>query len=405
MIVIFIAPGYPAEMPWFVRGLATHGARVYGIGDQHEHELPAVAREHLAGYLRAPGIHAEGADLSMVKPWMGDLKVDRVICLWEPGVLLAGRLRDLLKVKGMGYDALVPFRDKDVMKQKVAAAGLRCPKHASARTAKEVRSAAKDVGFPVIIKPIAGAGSMDTFRCDNADELEAAIKKMGHIDHANVEEFIDAEEYTFDTICVKGKVLYSNICWYRPRPLVARQVEWISPQTLALRDVDAPHLRGGRELGLAVLKALKFQTGFTHMEWYLKSNGEVVFGEIAARPPGAHTVDLMNYASDIDLYMGYAEAELKGTFSIPVDRKYNSAIIFKRAQGQGRITHIDGLDRLRQRLGDRIVATDLLAVGEPRRNWVQTLVSDGWVVVRDPDLQQCMDNADLVGTDLQIYAG
>jgi hypothetical protein len=26
--------------------------------------------------------------------------------------------------------------------------------------------------------------------------------------------------------------------YYRPRPLVARQEEWISPQTLSLRDID-----------------------------------------------------------------------------------------------------------------------------------------------------------------------
>ena len=185
---------------------------------------------------------------------------------------------------------------------------------------------------------------------------------------------------------------------------MARSVEWISPQTLALRDPDAQHLRGGRDLGFAVLKALKFQTGFTHMEWYLKSNGETVFGEIAARPPGAYTVDLMNWASDIDLYMGFAEAELKGTFSIDLVRRYNSAIIFKRARGSGIIRHIAGIDHLRERLGNRLVTMDLLPVGAHRRDWVQTLVSDGWVAVRDPDLQGVMDAADLVGTDLQLYA-
>ena len=33
MNVIFISPGYPPEMPWFVRGLARVGAGVIGIGD------------------------------------------------------------------------------------------------------------------------------------------------------------------------------------------------------------------------------------------------------------------------------------------------------------------------------------------------------------------------------------
>jgi len=47
---------------------------------------------------------------------------------------------------------------------------------------------------------------------------------------------------------------------------------------------------------------------------------------------------------------------------------------------------------------------DLLPIGAPRRNWVQTLISDGYVCVRHPDLQATMDIADAVGTDLQLYA-
>ena len=112
----------------------------------------------------------------------------------------------------------------------------------------------------------------------------------------------------------------------------------------------------------------------------------------------------MNWASDIDLYAGFAEAELTGTFSIDLVRKYNSAIVFKRAQGQGIIRHIAGIERVREHLGDRMVAMELLPVGAHRRDWVQTLVSDGWVCVRDPDLQGVMDAADFVGTDLQLYA-
>jgi len=281
---------------------------------------------------------------------------------------------------------------------------MRPTKHASAKNAAGVRAAAKKIGYPIIIKPIAGAGSMDTYRADSAAELKTVIAKMGHIEEVNVEEFIDGEEYTYDTICIDGKIAYTNIGYYRPRPLIARSEEWISPQTLCLRDLDAPHLAGGHEMGHAVLEALQFKTGFTHMEWYRKSDGEVVFGEIAARPAGARTVDLMNFVSDIDLFRGYAEAEVHGRFTSNAERKYNTVNVFKRAQGTGRIRHIEGLDKLMARYGKHIVHVDLLPIGAPRRNWVQTLISDGYVCVRHPDLQATMDIADAVGTDLQLYA-
>ncbi len=113
----------------------------------------------------------------------------------------------------------------------------------------------------------------------------------------------------------------------------------------------------------------------------------------------------MNFVSDIDLFRGYAEAEVHGRFSLNAERKYNTVNVFKRAQGTGRIQRIEGLEGLKARFGRHIVHVDLLPIGAPRRNWVQTLVSDGYVCVRHPDLQAAMDIADAVGTDLNIYAG
>ncbi|MEO8193265.1 MAG: ATP-grasp domain-containing protein [Gemmatimonadales bacterium] len=405
MNVMMIAPGYPDEMPYFVRGLALEGAAVIGIGDQPEHDVPQLAKRHLAAYVRVPSLQDEDEVVKVVTQWARGKQIDRVICLWEPGVLLAARLREELDAPGMTVEECLPFRDKDLMKEKVAKAGIRTPRHKSAKTAQGVRAAVKKIGYPVIIKPIAGAGSMDTHRVDNAAQLKEVIAKLPHVDHVNVEEFIDGEEYTYDTICVDGRMLYKNIGYYRPRPLIARSEEWISPQTLCLRDLDAPELAGGHEMGRAVLEALNMKTGFTHMEWYRKPDGEVVFGEIAVRPAGARTIDLMNFVSDIDLFRGYAEAEVKGSFSATGPRKYNTVNVFKRAQGQGRIQHIDGLEKLRARFGQHIVHVDLLPIGAPRRNWVQTLISDGYVCVRHPDFQVAMDIADAVGTDLNLYAG
>ena len=404
MNVLMIAPGYPDEMPLFCRGLSTYGAKVYGISDVPVGNLPELTKRHLSGYLQTPQLNQEDAVVAAVTAHWAGRTFDRVICLWEPGVVLAAKLRAALGVPGMGIEDAIAFRNKDIMKARVAAAGIRTPRHRGATTAAEVREAAEYIGYPLIIKPIDGAGSMDTFRVDDARELDTALKRLTHIDHVNVEEFIEAEEFTFDTICIDGEMQFFNIGYYRPRPLVARSVEWISPQTLCLRDVDTDWVAGGRQMGADVLKAMNPGNAFTHMEWYRKSDGEVVFGEIAARPPGARTVDLMNYVSDIDLYMGYAEAELKGTFSIDVTRKYTAVNIFKRAQGHGAISRVTGLEQLVQRFGEHIVNIDLLPVGAPRRDWVLTLISDGYLTIRHPDFAQACQIADAVGTDLQLYA-
>ncbi len=405
MNVLMLAPGYPAEMPYFTRGLQRVGASVIGLADQSESALPAVALSSLSAYLQVDSYSNEDAIVDQVKQSARHMRIDRVESQWEPLMLLAARIREALGLPGMTVAETVPFRDKERMKQVLDQAGIRTPHHYSATTASGVIEAAGKIGYPIIVKPIAGAGSADTHRVGSREELDRILPQLRHVTEVSVEEFIEADEFTYDTVCGRGRILYQNVCMYRPRPLIARQQEWISPQTVALRDLSDPGLQAGIRMGHEVIRAMNYRDGFTHMEWHRKADGEVVFGEIGARPPGARTVDLMNFVSDIDLFTGWAEAVCHGTLSQDLSRKYNCASIFKRAVGQGRIQRIEGMGRLMAEFGPHIVNVDLLPVGAPRRNWLQTLTSDGMVVVRHPDLETTLHIADRVGTDLQMYAG
>ncbi len=400
-----ISPGYPEEMPFFARGLTAAGARVIGVGDQAEDALPAMARENLAGYWQGPSFADEGAFVAAVCERAAGAGIDQVESLWEPTMLLAARLREALGVAGMTVAETIPFRDKEVMKRVLDEAGIRTPRHRGATSASAVRAAAAEIGYPVVVKPISGAGSANTHRVADPAQLEAVLPDLAGVAELSVEEFVEGEEFTFDTICADGRVLYENVGWYRPRPLVARSLEWISPITMALRDPMVDQLAGGRAMGHAVLGALGFRDGFTHMEWYLTASGEAIFGEIAARPPGARTVDVMNWSCDSDLFARWAEAVVLGELTQPITRLYNSASVCKRAQGAGRITAVEGLSRLLGELGEWVTAVDLLPLGAPRRDWRQTLLSDGWVMVRHPDLATCIEIADRFAAELRLYAG
>ena len=404
MNVLMLAPGFPAEMQYFTRALARTGARVIGLGDQPLGALPEVARDSLADYVQVRSILDEDAVIAQVRELAGRSPIQQVECLWEPLMIFAARLREALSLPGMTVAETIPFRDKEVMKQVLDAAGIRTPRHARAVSVSECREAAGRIGYPLIVKPIAGAGSADTYRVDSDEELEALLPALRHVPQVSVEEFVEGDDMTFDTICVDGEIRHFNICRYDPRALVSKQVEWISPVTYALRDVDAPELRAGREMGEAVIRALGFKTGYTHMEWYRKADGEAVFGEIAARPPGVRTVDLINFASDIDTYAGWAEAVCHGRFSQTVERKYNTCWVIKRARGQGRIERIEGLAPLLQEYGPFVCSVDLLPIGAPRRNWQATLVSDGMIFLRHPDLKVLEEIVAAFATRLQLYA-
>lgn len=405
MDVVLLGPGYPSEMPLFALGLAAVGARVIGVGDQHVDQLPEPARRALSDYIRVDSWADEAGAYHRVLSSLRGRNVELVETLWEPTVVLAARLREAIGAPGLTVERAVQFRDKGRMKEVVAAAGLRVPVARRTTTRRGCLAAAEEIGYPVIVKPIAGAGSLDTYRVGDATAMNGAVDRLGHVGEVSVEEFIDGEEFTYDTVCAGGRIVFDNICEYRPRPLIGKQNEWISQQVISHRDLDSPLLAGGRQLGRDVIAAFGLQSGITHMEWYRKPDGEVVFGEIGARAPGARLTDLMNYSCDVDMFTGWAEAVCHGRLSQHVEHKYNAAMVIKRAEGSGRITHVEGLAPLLAAFGEHVVNVDLLAPGEPRRDWRQTVLSDGIVVVRHPDLATTYEMADRVGVELRLYAG
>ncbi|MFK7742938.1 MAG: acetyl-CoA carboxylase biotin carboxylase subunit family protein [Planctomycetota bacterium] len=404
MNVVFLSPGFPAEMPEFVRGLAEVGASVYGVGDQPVQALPDTARGALKDYLRVSSFGDEAQAIAEVKAWLRGRSIDRVECMWERLMYMAASMREDFSVPGMTKAQTEIVRDKESMKQAVERAGLRVPRHGRARSMREAWEVVERVGYPAIVKPIDGAGSKDTYRCNDRDEFETALHRTRHVDELSVEEFIEGEELTYDTVCANGNILFENVAWYKPKPMVLAQNPWISMQNICLRDIHAEMPRPGVELGHGVLKALGFTTGFTHMEWFRTDSGEAVFGEIGGRPPGARLVHAMNYACDVDLFKGWAEATCYGRLSQDTSKKFNSAMIFKRAEGDGLVREHRGLRELLHRYGRHVASIELTPIGQPRRDWRKVVVGDGWIVVRHPELDDCLEVSERFVRDLKIVA-
>jgi glutathione synthase/RimK-type ligase-like ATP-grasp enzyme len=63
------------------------------------------------------------------------------------------------------------FRDKAQMKSVLRAGGIPCARHRLADSAAAAADFAREVGFPLVVKPPAGAGAKSTFRLDDADDL------------------------------------------------------------------------------------------------------------------------------------------------------------------------------------------------------------------------------------------
>jgi hypothetical protein len=208
MDVLFLSPSHPHDIPLFVSGLAAVGARVIGVGDQHVDSLPERTKRTLSSYIQIGSWGDEDAAVGTVLHELRGRNVDLVESLWEPTMLMAARLREAIGVPGLTVSQTVPFRDKGEMKKVIEAAGLRTPRSIRTSTRDGCRGAAEQIGFPIIIKPIAGAGSMDTYRIEDGAELEAALALLGHVPEVSVEEFISGDEFTYDTVCAGGDIAF-----------------------------------------------------------------------------------------------------------------------------------------------------------------------------------------------------
>ena len=259
--VVMLSPGYPIEMSYFTRGLAAVGATVIGVGDQPPHAVPEVARHALAHYEHV-SLSDEGAVMAALHG-LAQARADRPGGV-PLGAVHASRGTDPRDVRAARddrrADGAVPRQGGDE-----APSGRRRHPHPVARPCDERRA---DLGgrradrLPPHREADRGGRLRRHLPRGLGRELAEVLPMLRHVPEVSVEEFVDAEEFTHDTVCANGKILFEHVLWYRPRPLQMRMHEWVSPVAISFRDLDVPHLRDGREMGRQVLAALGLRDRF-----------------------------------------------------------------------------------------------------------------------------------------------
>lgn len=321
---------------------------------------------------------------------------------WGPVHRLLGILENLqeqlaearvhLGIAGMDPETARRFRDKAVMKDVLRAAGVPCARHARLTDPQAAWRFVDQVGFPVVLKPPAGAGCKATYRVRHPQGLHQALQETAPSPARPVlaEEFLTGAEHSYETLTLDGRVRFESITRYYPSPLEVTESPWIQWVVLAPRDISGPEFAEVRQVGARVIEALGLDTGITHMEWFRRPDGTVAVGEIAARPPGARIVDIMSWAHDRDLYLAWARLVVDGVFAGdlpgegPLERRYAVGAAFLRGQGTGRVAAVEGLAEAQARMGHLVVDKQLPIVGRPRQD---TYEGEGWVIVRHEDTE------------------
>ncbi len=406
MHVLFVAPHFPAGQREFVRALHAVGARVTGIGEADPRQLGDRLRSWLHGYEQVPSVCDEEAMLRAVRRVQAREWVDRLEATIEAHILPTARVRAAAKIPGLSVEAAILCRDKPKMKAFLREHGVPCARSTAASSVEEIAGFIREVGFPVILKPRAGAGASGTYKVTDAASLEQAAAELalGSGNSVAVEEFISGHEGFYDTLSVGGEVAHEFICHYYPNVLEAMRTRWISPQIVVTNRLEAPGYDALKRLGRAVIRELGLGTTATHMEWFYGPKG-LKFSEIGARPPGVSQWDLYAAANDLDIYREWAHAIVHGRVAGRPSRRFASGIIALRPDRDGRIRGYSGVEEIQRRFGQWVIDCHLPPAGAPTQPVEAGYMANAWIRMRHPDYDQLRAMLDAVGQTVRVHAG
>ncbi|MBL9086517.1 MAG: ATP-grasp domain-containing protein [Planctomycetia bacterium] len=366
---VLVAPFFQENTVRYVRALvALEGARPCVITQDDVGRLPPEVRAGLAGHRRVADALDADALAAACRSLAAEVgPVDRLFGVLEQLQAPVARARDLAGVPGMSAEIVRGFRDKARMKEVLRAAGLPVARSRLLASAEDGRAFAREVGFPVVVKPPDGLGAKATYRARDAAGLEEALAALAPSPARPVqaEEFVTGDELTFETVSVRGRPVWWSGTRYLPGPLTVIENPWIQYCVLLPREEDAPDFTAFVPTGLAALKALGMGTGLTHMEWFRRADGSAVVSEVGARPPGVHIMPMMSLAHGLDMIPAWVRLVVHETFD-PPRRRAAAGAAFLRSQGQGtRVAAVTGLDEVVAGLGDVVVEVNAPRVGQP----------------------------------------
>ena len=405
MHVVFVEPAFPSNQREFVRALSEVGAQVTAIGEAPIEALPRSLKQWLDAYEQVPSVVDQPALERAVRTIQERGPVHRLEGTVEAHMMAIAKVREACGIPGTSGRTTFLCRDKPAMKEVLRQAGVPTAQSTGATSAEDVRAFAQEVGYPLILKPHAAAGAAGTYRADNDEELEQAIR-ITHVDRGvatAVEEFVEGHEAFYDTLTANGEVVHEFISHYYPNVLEAMRTRWISPQIITTNRIDAEAYEQVRELGKKVIEVFGIETSATHMEWFFGPKG-LKFSEIACRPPGVSVWDLYGAANDLDLYVEWAKLITSGETRAHASRQYAAGMISLRPDRDGTITGYEGLEEIERAFAPHILDRHIPPPGSATQGVEGGYMANAYIRLRHPDYDELHRMMDQIGETVQMRA-
>lgn len=258
------------------------------IGDA---QRTLLERIEVVPALEASAVVACARDIHAVDP------VDLVFSFTEDGLLPAAAAARDLGVPGIDYDACLACIDKPVMRARFEHTRFRI----DAKTCATLEEAlAFFAAHPrgVVLKDPRGAGSRHVAIAHTADEVKARWTVLaGEIDQVLVEEYIGGQEYSVETLTIRGRHEVLGITEKRLRDGTLVEEQHVFPAS----GLDADLVARIDTFATGVLDALGYRHGPCHIEFKVDGD-EVRLIEINNRAGGDFIWELVWLTRGVDMF-------------------------------------------------------------------------------------------------------
>jgi biotin carboxylase len=245
-------------------------------------------------------------------------------------------------------------RNKAAMRVRAAQAGLRVPEFRHVHSLGEVAEAARDIGFPAIVKQTMGTGSHGVSVISDAAALDGAGKVwtedwLGRpVTEWLVERYVRGREYAVNFFSADGKHRLVDIWEYRQPD--DRDYDFPLWDIIQIDD-DHPDYVEVERFVRQVLDAFGIRRGPSHVEVKCDGDGDDVYLiELAPRFSGGPAVDMWPRHSDLRPYRDAVECYLgRRPPMIDGDHGFKAvlgSVVIRNEDAPGTLVAVHGLDEL-----------------------------------------------------------
>lgn len=295
----------------FLIELKKQGNRVFLITSEMLRDKP-WAFEYIDEVFYMPGQDLDW-DLELLMKGVGGLmkhhKIQSIIALDDYDVEKATYLRENLRIPGMGQTTGRYFRDKLAMRIKAHDSDIKVPEFAPLFNDDDINQFADHIPAPWVLKPRAEASAHGIIKVHDKESLWENIHQLGDNRlYYLVEQFKPGDVYHADGLMVDGKNMFCSVSKYLSTPMEICQTGGIfRSANLKYGSEDEKAIK---KANAAVMKAFGMKSGATHTEFIkCREDGEIYFLETSSRVGGAHLAEMVEAATNINLWAEWAKIE------------------------------------------------------------------------------------------------